>query len=338
MGSSIETEVRMDELETVVCCPVCGGAEVSLEYLNLRDYLENVPGRWSFLRCINCKCIFLNPRPNIGAIGKAYRSYYTHGSARLAHDSDNGHSVLWSLVNGYLNARYGTHRLPSARVGSYLIPLLFPLKAQLDFFLRHLPPSPGHLLDVGCGNGLFLMRARDAGWSTLGLEPDPIAANVAREAGVAVVEGTLDEIETDLTFDVVSASHVIEHVHDPQQFLRRIYSILKPGGTLWVATPNIRSMGHAWYGSAWRGLEPPRHLVLFSKNSLRTLLTDSGYTNIKFRRRGRGARYILDASEKIAALQGGGKKLWLPVFLVDIFGTLINSAAEELIVTAERPR
>jgi len=44
--------------------------------------------------------------------------------------------------------------------------------------------------------------------------------------------------------------------------------LLKPGGRLAMATPNNQSLGHRIFQKHWRGLEPPRHLQLFSPRTL----------------------------------------------------------------------
>lgn len=70
---------------------------------------------------------------------------------------------------------------------------------------------------------------------------------------------------------------VIEHVHDPHAVLARAFELLKPGGTLYLDTTNINAHGHRRFGPHWRGLEPPRHLVLFNWESLQMLLRQVGF-------------------------------------------------------------
>lgn len=323
-------------LEFVESCPTCGGVESFIKYAGLQDCLEALPGEWSIWSCASCDCLFLNPRPKMDSIYKAYRTYYTHDSAVDAEFRDSGNSLIWSLANGYLNARYNTKRFPAVSIGRYLIPLIFPLRQQLDFFMRHLPTISGRLLDVGCGNGRFLMRARSAGWNVVGLEPDPLAVRAVEEIGIAVRQGTLDYVSFDEPFDLVTASHVIEHVHNPREFLSGILKNLKPGGTLWLATPNAGGFGRRWFRSSWRGFEPPRHMVLFSLRTLRILLIRAGFVDIQFQCRGRGANYIFRASGEISAKQIKKIRFSPSPILVDVAASLFVGAAEELVVTAKR--
>lgn len=324
-------------LELVSCCPVCGGEAIHNRYSDLQDFVEDFPGQWCLDRCGQCECLFANPRLKPEQVAAAYQSYYTHQSPVEASLIDNGSSYIWRLANGYLNHRYGLMRTPASEQGKYLVPLLFPLRQQLDFFMRHLPDKPGRLLDVGCGNGRFLLRARDAGWSVMGVEPDGKAVAAVRKAGIEVVEGFLDTLHVSEPFDVVTVSHVIEHVHEPRQFVRSLYDNLKPGGLVWLATPNSKSVGHAWYGAAWRGLEPPRHMVVFSARAVERVLEEAGFVDIEFKLRGRGARYILKTSEQIAIRIGRRRAIALPVTLVDMLASLLPTASEEIVVVARRP-
>ncbi|WP_394792136.1 class I SAM-dependent methyltransferase [Rhodoferax sp.] len=149
--------------------------------------------------------------------------------------------------------------------------------------MRHLPkrpPRPGaRLLDVGCGNGAFLAMAKAAGWQVQGIDFDPQAVAAARSRGLDVICGGLDQIlEQEGTYDCITCSHVIEHVHAPRHWITQMHALLRVGGRLWLQTPNISSRGHARFGPDWRGLEPPRHLVLFTPDSLSKLLEESGFT------------------------------------------------------------
>jgi SAM-dependent methyltransferase len=170
-----------------------------------------------------------------------------------------------------------------------LVAKLLPEQQQkLDTEFRYLPkPTQGQcLLDIGCGNGSFLVSAREAGWHVTGLEPDPEAADAARQQGVDVIVGTIDALGDESNcFDAITLSHVIEHVHEPLHLLQAVHRLLKPGGIVFIETPNIQSNGALMFKNNWRGLETPRHLVLFNPVSLTNLLSNLGYHGIKTMRR-----------------------------------------------------
>jgi hypothetical protein len=76
---------------------------------------------------------------------------------------------------------------------------------------------------------------------------------------------------------VITLNHVIEHVFEPVDVLARCSALLRSGGQLWIETPNISSYGHARFQRNWRGLEAPRHLVLFNSKSLHDALCRAGF-------------------------------------------------------------
>ncbi len=122
------------------------------------------------------------------------------------------------------------------------------------------------------------------------------------EGGIEVLAERRDE------FDVITISHVIEHAHDPLSILKASYRLLKPGGCLWIETPNIQSYSHARFGRFWRGLEPPRHLTIFNDDSLRTSLSRAGFVAVERPHRPSAFRNLYLSSHAIQlAVVGKGK-------------------------------
>ena len=154
-------------------------------------------------------------------------------------------------------------------------------------------------MDIGCGNGSYLLLAQEAGWDVEGLDFDPEAVKICLAAGLNVRVGGIEILQDKKNFyDAITLSHVIEHVHEPAKLLNQILALLKPGGMLWLATPNIDSLLSRRYGSDWRGLEPPRHLVLFNRESLYFLLHQTGFSEVK-QHYDMAARFIMAQSEGI---------------------------------------
>ena len=198
------------------------------------------------------------------------------------------------------------NRQPSSTLGAGAFKMLPPLRLKLDYYGRHLYPSEfpaqGQLLDLGCGNGSFLVRAREMGWSAIGLEPDPKAAEAARQEGLDVYQGMLADAPANWKekFDVITMSHVIEHLPAPADALKTIFDFLKPGGVLWLACPNPDSLGSRFYRSAWRGLHAPFHLAIPTQAALRHLLDQAGFRPIRLLRRGTHAKVIIAESARTA--------------------------------------
>ena len=274
-------------LERAQACPLCGSRARTPLHTGIADHAyEHTPGRWDLHRCANCACAYLDPRPTRESIHLAYREYYTHSAAAGggAESLTGVRRTRRALANGYRNWRYGTKEHPASALGAPVTWLFPGTRRRIDLEFRHLPrPWPGaRLLDVGFGDGAFLERAKSAGWQVAGVDFDPVTVEAARQRGLDVYEGSLDALGGVAgPFDVVTLSHVIEHVHDPRAFVREVRAKLKPGGLAWIETPNLASSGHRRFGADWRGLEPPRHLVLFDWDSLEALLRAEGFVDLR---------------------------------------------------------
>lgn len=294
-------------LERVGCCPICGDRDRVLRHEGLTDRVFFcAPGRWSLYACPTCTCAYLDPRPTAETLPLAYRSYYTHEeTTKTFASAPRGYAqrIQRGLRNGYLNALYSTRLEPASWLGRWIVPLVPSRKLLLGEDVRHLPATdrPGTLADLGCGSGAYLVTATELGWEAWGLDPDPRAVEAARTTGARVfVGGFPDTGLPSGRFDVVTMNHVIEHVPDPVAALKEVARILKPGGRVWIATPNLQSFGHARFGPHWIGLDAPRHLVLFTQKSLARALERSGFTNLETKRTWVRASWYFEASLRIS--------------------------------------
>ncbi|PWB95616.1 class I SAM-dependent methyltransferase [Methylosinus sporium] len=295
-----------NELQSQQTCPVCGASERSALY---RDLVDNVffcaPGKWTSWRCSACGSAYLDPRPSPASIHLAYATYYTHGEAAPKADYADLSSfrkIRRRLVNGYTNWRFSTNEQPASRLGVLALSVARTQRDRLHQEYRHLPPRRrvGKVLDIGCGNGAFLRIAGSCGWETFGVDPDPEAVETCVRQGSNVRLGGAEQFcDESGSFDVITMNHVIEHLHDPIAVLKMCNRLLKPDGRLWLETPNIDSLGHRRYGRDWRGLEPPRHLVLFNSRSLTMALHDAGFARIADRGGAMSLASITKASEAI---------------------------------------
>lgn len=237
-------------------------------YPHLHDRLFGAPGEWSISRCPNADCglLWLDPRPLEDDIYKAYATYYTHSSPSGARGmrSRLTSTVLRMLVN----------------VVTSLSGLTKERRDVTDMHLNKLPP--GRLLEIGCGDGEFLSRMKGLGWMVEGVDFDAQAAHAAKEKfDIEVRIGRLEEMRyPEDSFDAVTLRHVIEHVFDPIATMREVCRILKPDGVVVVLTPNAGSLGLRTFGTNWRGLEPPRHIQLFTSSTLDSVAKKAGLETV----------------------------------------------------------
>jgi 2-polyprenyl-3-methyl-5-hydroxy-6-metoxy-1,4-benzoquinol methylase len=328
------------DTEAVAACPVCGEVAREVLHAGLVDRLYGAPGRWDLQRCAACGAGYLDPRPTAAAIGATYEDYYTHTDRPGRAKRGAPKRLRQALRNGYLNARYGYALEPAAAVGRFVVPLLPGPRSAADRYVRELRrPHPGaRVLDVGCGDGEFLAEMRAAGWRAEGLDTDARAVARARERGLDVREGTLRPgMYAPESFDAVTLSHVIEHLHDPVAMLGTCAVIVRRDGVVWIATPNLASRGHRRYGRSWRGLEPPRHLVLFTPRALARALTRANL-ELAAVQRPASAAWVYDASERLAPgrARTHRRRLRAVVAVQDVASALRPARGEELVVATRR--
>ena len=99
-----------------------------------------------------------------------------------------------------------------------------------------------------------------------------------RRFGLTVFQGTLKESPYEpVSFDVITFWDVLEHTFSPAEELAHAAQLLRPGGLLVANVPNWQSLDRRLWGRYWIGLDPPRHLFVFTRDTLTTLLTNAGY-------------------------------------------------------------
>jgi len=205
------------------------------------------------VKCTACRFIYVNPQPTEQELDRLYREYY----------GDEGHDLAHSLC----------FRRPVFEHG---------VKT-----LNHLARG-GKLLDIGCGTGDFLVRAREAGWDATGVELSARAAAHARDRGLHVRTGSVVEqgFPSDC-FNVVTLWDVLEHLPDPRREIREVYRILKLGGILVVRVPNThvqlmkRCVRKVLLAPCDNYLVANFHLNHFTPRTIRLLFRSSGFNPIR---------------------------------------------------------
>jgi len=237
-------------------CNLCG-ADDAAPYATLPDLLlGRLEVQTQLVQCRRCQLVYQNPRPTLAEMGAHYPPEYESYAADPGGEAGNP----WL-----------------SRVMQY------GLNKRARYVTRH--KRRGHLLDVGCAAGVFLRQMRASGhWQVTGVEVSEYPAQIARERyGLDVRLGTLEQaaFPTD-TFDAITLWDVLEHLHDPVASLRELVRILKPDGILIVRVPNLRSWDAELFGESWAGLDAPRHLYLFTPDTVRAMLTAAGLQAIEW--------------------------------------------------------
>lgn len=280
-------------------CHACGG-KGEIVYAALRDRIFGVPGEWALRRCMDRQCglLWLDPMPIEEDLPRLYHGYYTHSER-----DESRASLGQTIQRAYWKSRFGHIRCGD--LGARTIAAFFAFfpgpRSQLAQQVFELPAQKGgRLLDIGCGSGAGMIRMADLGWRVEGVDFDENALQLAASKGLEVRLGSLEEQAYPAgSFDAVVMNHVLEHVSNPRRLLEECRRILKPGGRLVCITPNVTSWCHALFKDDWRGLEPPRHLHIFTRQSLFRLMQRTDWMSLEIKSTIAGTHYMAWSSCKL---------------------------------------
>jgi 2-polyprenyl-3-methyl-5-hydroxy-6-metoxy-1,4-benzoquinol methylase len=165
---------------------------------------------------------------------------------------------------------------------------------EVPGILRALMPERVRVLDVGCGTGsVTLVANRGKGNQVLAIEPDAQRSAVARDRGIEVLCGFLDEefLAQKGPFDVIVFSDVLEHLPSPDDMLKLAIRGLKPGGIILASVPNVAHWSMRLnlllgrFNYAETGLCDATHLRWFTQSNLQRLFMRQGLELLALRQR-----------------------------------------------------
>ncbi len=159
-------------------------------------------------KCANCRIEFMNPQYSDEYLANFYSGYQA---------MDEKHHRYFKAEN----LRKYLHALNLTDIEKFV--------------------APGKFLSVGCGRGHDLMVAQERGWQPEGYEVDPdFTKQLSKELGMSIRSGQFVDLVYDPhDYDCVYLNHVIEHPKNPSAYLKKCYDLLKKGGILYIACPNI---------------------------------------------------------------------------------------------------
>ena len=251
-------------------CPSCRSASFAV-LLTHRDRYYHRGGPITVVQCARCGVVSYDPLPTPEELATYYPSdYYAYREEPDAPPQRSG--LRARLDDLHLGIR------PNLLLAALLWPLLW--YKEVYSYARFLRPIPrGRLLDVGCGDGAFLLKAQRMGFACAGLEPWGNAARATLErAGIPFHQMPLEQLDPALgTFDVITLNHVFEHLTDPDTALQALRKLLAPGGRLLVRMPSTDQILFRRWPQNWFQLEMPRHIYLFTPRNFATLAARQGF-------------------------------------------------------------
>ena len=196
---------------------------------------------YRFVKCLKCGLIFSNPILEHDKISSFYFKSGFH----------------YTPESKYLKKTYG----------QLLERLLSSMKKKL------------RLLDIGCGNGFFLEEAIDRGIDDVwGVEPGKASTKKAkwylqRRIKVDILKPHLYNPES---FDIITCFHTLDHVVDPNNFLKTTYSLLKKGGKIIFVVHDTRGLSVRLFGEK-SPIFDIEHIYLFNTDTLSKMFRKNGY-------------------------------------------------------------
>ncbi len=236
-------------------CPLCRGSERHYLYaVREHEYDNTTDESFALYRCSTCQLAYLDPRPAESELGRIYPSNY--------YSQSNKYSSPDQLDLSTLAGRALHNRLLGRVMGN--------LRTHMSLDSSH------KFLDVGCGGGKALGSLhQEFGCHCVGVDIGivPEVLNKFQTGPIVLKSG--DFLTMDFggeKFDVVYASHLIEHLADPRSFLVKASSLLKPGGLCVIETPNIDCVSAKFWGPYWGGNHAPRHWFLMNPFNAKEVL------------------------------------------------------------------
>jgi SAM-dependent methyltransferase len=235
-------------------CPICAGDEIELKHENIFDDRYGCPMLVSVHSCKSCTHHFIWPRMEPESIAPLYETYYGRSETEPKSVETGAYkSVKTSSFSRWL---FGTNNL-----GQYLA------------------PDRSKLLDIGSGDCQNLFEANLLGHTSSGFDVDSNSQKIGDALKLNVRSGLAPKkVFRENEFDWIQLNQVIEHYIDPVEEMKEIVSLLKPGGRVFIATPNSGSIYRAVFGRKWINWHVPFHQHHFSMNSVKGCLERSGLT------------------------------------------------------------
>ena len=242
------TPIVSEEKQSIPCV-LCGS----------RSFKDSISCEgFSYVSCLSCGLVQMNPQPLEAEIKNRYCDKKNYLDYELANEEAFLKLQLLALNDS----------------GFFELEKQILSKSSFD----PSPNSPPRILDIGCATGSLLEYMKNRGWEVTGVEISASQAEYGKQKRKLDIRNlTLKENNFPFkNFNVVLASHLIEHLNDPAALVKEVRRILSPQGRFFVTTPNIAGFQARLFKGRWRSAIFD-HLFLFSVKTLSRLLLESGF-------------------------------------------------------------
>lgn len=240
------------------------------------DYPDKLPQSFNMEKCISCGLVFLNPKPSKEDLNLIYQpNYYpqnwqTKYAKTMLYKSNKEKVFYFLKKNPFQLINKVLRRIFSER--------------------SHFLEDKSRLLDIGCGNGVFLLdiaravKKRGYKMKLYGVDIIVPKNSIFKDYNINLIREGLEKTNfPDNYFHFITGHHVIEHFNNPLNVFKNIYRITKPKGIIALEAPNINSFSFKFFKKYWVGIAIPSHLYYFSTETIKQYAQKTGFKVKKIR-------------------------------------------------------
>lgn len=197
----------------------------------------------SYYQCNECSMVFLNPILNEKSIIEYYKNLNTDQGGIVSNESAFYTEIYTKGLNSIQMHNNGGKEI----------------------------------LDIGCSTGFFLDICKKNGFSTTGIELGIDEANVAKKKGHNILTNTIQEIDDNKKYDVITMWDVFEHIPNGAEYFNLLKNFLKPDGVLFMQIPNSDSIAAKCLREKCRMFDGLEHTNLYNPKSIELLASNCDF-------------------------------------------------------------
>lgn len=147
-------------------------------------------------------------------------------------------------------------------------------------FFNSIKLNKGKLLEIGCFDGYLLNELQKEEWDVYGIDPSNATTNIVNNFPTGHIKSSFFDNKSfpNELFDVIIFRNLLEHIYNPNEFLRNVTNRLNENGYIFIDVPNIKALNAAGgIGSFFH-----QHISYFSIESMQFLLRQHGFNVIKY--------------------------------------------------------
>ena len=246
-------------------CPICKSESFNKIISSAKENIKLTNNKYSYKKCANCLVISQNPLPNNKSLNRHYQ--FIDNLQASKENYSKKLSILFKIKENYykkINLRK-------------IIRYIFKLGEEEYTYFNLL--NPGNILDLGSGNGIFSLAAKQKGFEVISIEQNETSINFAKKLGVNIIPADINSKSSmKLASEVnnVTLNHVFEHIIEPIKFLSGLNENIRKSTKVIIVVPNSDSIWRYIFKEKWYGWDPPVHVHLYNRRSLKFIMKKLG--------------------------------------------------------------